>query len=181
MAESLEFLIRKELYSRKQGVEEPLPTCTEVIIRKCQQLSLSDNKLMNIFINRPNRRLKPWPNVLDNNRQRSKIWLWSNFTIQSNTRSTSLYRVAKRSRHFTIHECRALYSEKSRAFGQGFRNSVILKQPESFAKAENFARLMDATNRVLGSTFLCGFTALSHTNKNKVSRNLKVKLTCSFR
>ena len=28
--------------------------------------------------------------------------------------------MAKRSRHFTIHECRALYSEKSRAFGQGF-------------------------------------------------------------
>ena len=28
--------------------------------------------------------------------------------------------MAKRSRHFTQHACRALYSEKSRAFGQGF-------------------------------------------------------------
>ena len=29
--------------------------------------------------------------------------------------------MAKCSRHFTQHACRALYSEKSRAFGQGFR------------------------------------------------------------
>ena len=39
--------------------------------------------------------------------------------------STSLNKVAKRSRHFTQHftqhACRALYSEKSRAFGQGLR------------------------------------------------------------
>ena len=35
--------------------------------------------------------------------------------------STSLNKVAKRSRHFTQHACRALYSEKSRAFGQSLR------------------------------------------------------------
>ena len=34
--------------------------------------------------------------------------------------------MAKRSRHFTQHACRALYSEKSRAFGQGFTESVNL-------------------------------------------------------
>ena len=33
----------------------------------------------------------------------------------------SLNKVAKRSRHFTQHACRALYSEKSKAFGQGFK------------------------------------------------------------
>ena len=56
-AESLEFLCRQELYSRKQGVEEPLSTYTEDIIKKCQRLSLSDNDLMNIFINGLNERL----------------------------------------------------------------------------------------------------------------------------
>ena len=40
--------------------------------------------------------------------------------------STSLNKVAKRSRHFTQHACRALYSEKSRAFGQGFAYCGVL-------------------------------------------------------
>ena len=57
-AESLEFFFRQELYSRKQGVEEPLSTYTEDIIKKCQRLSLSDNDLMNIFINGLNERLR---------------------------------------------------------------------------------------------------------------------------
>ena len=57
-AESLEFLFRQELYSRKQGVEEPLPTYTKDIIKKCQRLSLSDIELMNIFINGLNTRLR---------------------------------------------------------------------------------------------------------------------------
>ena len=33
----------------------------------------------------------------------------------------SLNKVAKRPRHFTQHACQALYSEQSRAFGQGLR------------------------------------------------------------
>ena len=57
-AESLEFLFRQELYSRKQGVDEPLSTYREDIIKKCQRLSLSDNDLMNIFINWLNERLR---------------------------------------------------------------------------------------------------------------------------
>ena len=40
-------------------------------------------------------------------------------------KQTSLNKVAKRSRHFTQHTCRALYSEKSRAFGQGFSISCM--------------------------------------------------------
>ena len=32
--------------------------------------------------------------------------------------------VAKRSRRFTQHACRALYSERSRAFGQGFKQHI---------------------------------------------------------
>ena len=33
--------------------------------------------------------------------------------------------MAKRSRHFTQHACRALYSEKSRAFGQGLKQANV--------------------------------------------------------
>ena len=48
---------------------------------------------------------------------------WSNFTPQKTELSTLLNKVAKRSRNFTQHACRALYSEKSRAFGQGLKQN----------------------------------------------------------
>ena len=48
---NLEFIFRQELYSRKQGPNEPLSMYTEDIIRQCQRLSLSDVDMMNIFIN----------------------------------------------------------------------------------------------------------------------------------
>ena len=54
--------------------------------------------------------------TLDNARQ---FCAGPNFTRQITELSISLNKVAKRSRHFTQHACRALYSEKSRAFGQG--------------------------------------------------------------
>ena len=41
-----------------------------------------------------------------------------NFALDQTELSTSLNKVAKRSRHFTQHACQALYSEQSRAFGQ---------------------------------------------------------------
>ncbi len=50
-AQNLEFIFRQELYSRKQGPNEPLSMYTEDIIRRCQRLSLSDNDMMNVFIN----------------------------------------------------------------------------------------------------------------------------------
>ena len=56
--------------------------------------------------------------TLDNARQ---FCAWPNFTRQETELSTSLNKVTKRSRHFTQRACRVLYSEKSRAFGQGFR------------------------------------------------------------
>ena len=59
--------------------------------------------------------------TLDNARQ---FCARPNFTRQKTELSTSLNKVAKRSRHFTQYACRALYSEKSRAFGQGFRKNV---------------------------------------------------------
>ena len=50
-AQNLEFLFRQELYSRKQGLGEPLAVYTEDIIKKCQRLALPDKDIMNIFIN----------------------------------------------------------------------------------------------------------------------------------
>ena len=48
---NLEFIFHQELYSRKQGPNEPLSMYTEDIIRQCQPLSLSDVDMMKIFIN----------------------------------------------------------------------------------------------------------------------------------
>ena len=50
-AQSLEFIFRQELYARKQGPNEPLSLYTEDVIKKCQRLSLSENEMMNVFIN----------------------------------------------------------------------------------------------------------------------------------
>ena len=50
-SQTLEFLFRQELYARKQGPKEPLSLYTEDIIKKSQRLALSDNDLMNVFIN----------------------------------------------------------------------------------------------------------------------------------
>ena len=50
-AQSLEFIFRQELYARKQGPNEPLSLYTEDIIKKCQRLALSENEIMNVFIN----------------------------------------------------------------------------------------------------------------------------------
>ena len=50
-ATSIDFVLRQELYSRKQGQSESLINYTEDIIKRCQRLSLSDIDLMNIFIN----------------------------------------------------------------------------------------------------------------------------------
>ena len=50
-AQNLEFLLRQELFSRKQGPNEQLSVYTEDIIKKSQRLGLSDKDMMNIFIN----------------------------------------------------------------------------------------------------------------------------------
>ena len=50
-AQNLEFIFRQELYARKQGPNEPLSLYTEDVIKKCQRLSLSENEMMNVFIN----------------------------------------------------------------------------------------------------------------------------------
>ena len=50
-AQNLDFILRQELYARKQGPTEPLSVYTEDLIRKCQRLSLSDIEMMNLFIN----------------------------------------------------------------------------------------------------------------------------------
>ena len=50
-AQSLEFIFRQELYTRKQGPNEPLSLYTEDVIKKCQRLLLSENEMMNVFIN----------------------------------------------------------------------------------------------------------------------------------
>ena len=50
-AQSLEFIFRQELHARKQGPNEPLSLYTEDIIKKCQHLALSENEIMNVFIN----------------------------------------------------------------------------------------------------------------------------------
>ena len=50
-AQNLEFIFRQELYSRKQGRNEPLSNYTADIIKKCQRLGIADKDMMNIFIN----------------------------------------------------------------------------------------------------------------------------------
>ena len=60
--------------------------------------------------------------TLDNARQ---FCAWPNFIRQETELSTSLNKVAKHSRHFNQHACRALYSENSRAFGQCFSKGPI--------------------------------------------------------
>ena len=49
--QNIQFLIRQELYARKQLEHEPLVTYTEDIIKKCQRLNLNELEMMNIFIN----------------------------------------------------------------------------------------------------------------------------------
>ena len=50
-SQDLQFVIRQELYARKQYENEPLVTYTEDIIKKCQRLNLADIEMMNIFVN----------------------------------------------------------------------------------------------------------------------------------
>ena len=50
-ARNLDFIFRQELYSRRQGVQEPLPRYTADIIKMCQCLEVPDKDMMNIFIN----------------------------------------------------------------------------------------------------------------------------------
>ena len=57
-ASNMDFILRQELYARRQGPVEPLASYTEDIIKRCQRLALSDNELMNIFINGLNPELK---------------------------------------------------------------------------------------------------------------------------
>ena len=57
-ATNIDFILRQELYARKQGPVEPLACYTEDIIKRCQRLSISENELMNIFINGLNSELK---------------------------------------------------------------------------------------------------------------------------
>ena len=57
-SQNLEFFFRQELYSRKQGQNEPLALYTEDIIKKSQRLSLSDKDMMNIFVNGLNDAIK---------------------------------------------------------------------------------------------------------------------------
>ena len=83
-AQNLEFIFRQELYSRKQGRNEPLSVYTADVIKMCQRLGIGDKDMMNIFIN-------------------------------------------------------GLTDE--------IKNHVILNQPDTFAKAENLARLRDAVTR----------------------------------
>eukprot|EP00794_Sanderia_malayensis_P016328 gene16328-biopygen12009 len=54
---TLEFLFRQELYSRKQGQNEPLSAYTEDISRKGQRIGLSDIEKMNIFDSRNEERV----------------------------------------------------------------------------------------------------------------------------
>ena len=49
--QNTDFILRQELYARKQGVTEPLSVYTEDMIKRCQRLALSEIDLMNIFIN----------------------------------------------------------------------------------------------------------------------------------
>ena len=80
-AQDLALIFQQELYSRKQRPNEPLASYTEEIIKKCQRLSITDNDMMNIYIN----------GLVDD-----------------------------------------------------IKTHVILNQPDSFAKAENLARLREA-------------------------------------
>ena len=57
-ASNMDFILRQELYARRQGPLEPLASYTEDIIKRCQRLALNDNELMNIFINGLNPELK---------------------------------------------------------------------------------------------------------------------------
>ena len=57
-ATNIDFILRQELYARKQGHAEPLACYMEDIIKRCQRLSISENELMNIFINELNSDLK---------------------------------------------------------------------------------------------------------------------------
>ena len=90
--------------------DQPVPTNGEsklLCMSRTVALTSHDNRLaalLNIF--------KPRPNALD-------------FSLYIARQLSSIVErcregVAKRSRLFTQHACRALYSEKSRAFGQGF-------------------------------------------------------------
>ena len=57
-SQNLEFFFRQELYSRKQGQNEPLALYTEDIIKKSHRLSLSDKDMMNILVNGLNDAIK---------------------------------------------------------------------------------------------------------------------------
>ena len=57
-ATNIDFILRQELYARKQGHLEALASYTEDIIKRCQRLAINDNDLMNIFINGLNGELK---------------------------------------------------------------------------------------------------------------------------
>ena len=50
-AQNLAFIFRQELYSRKQRPNQPLSCYTEDIIKRCQRLNISDNDMLNIYIN----------------------------------------------------------------------------------------------------------------------------------
>ena len=50
-AQNLEFIFCQELYSRKQGRNEPLSVYTADVIKMCQRLGIGDKDMMNIFIN----------------------------------------------------------------------------------------------------------------------------------
>ena len=50
-ATNIDFILRQELYARRQGQSEPLTSYTEDIIKRCQRLGLNDTDLMNIFVN----------------------------------------------------------------------------------------------------------------------------------
>ncbi len=50
-AQNINFILRQELYSRKQNPQESLSSYTEDVIKRCQRLGLQDQDLMNIFIN----------------------------------------------------------------------------------------------------------------------------------
>ena len=107
-----------------------------------------------------------WPNALDNTRQRSTfLTLIKLHSTKQYTLDFTLQGVAKRSRHFTIHECQALYSEKSRVFDRGFmrirkRNGVFWR--DWFFVVYVVWDSMGSTQFI--KAFLAGLAIVSHAN-----------------
>ena len=108
-SQSLEFLLRQELYAQKQGATEPLSLYTKDSIKTSQHLAHSDKDLLNVFIN---------------------------------------------------------------GLRDDIKTHVILNQPDSFAEAENLARVREAVSTI--REFLARSLLFSLPFRNNRLRNWKV-------